>query len=316
MSRWRVLGLLFVVGVALASGGAWASGSCPAGLVGYWPLDTDGTEVVHQFPGALIGNVSFASGVVGQSASFDGNGSYIDAGFQPALSAFGGNQLTFSAWLNPLEDPQAGNPIDGNDTDSAVINARTFCNEGNWQFYEAIGSRLYISKWYQGDESFLQSSISLPEGVWSHVAVTYNNGVARFYVNGQFEEEVTDDLIGPINALTQNVQIGHDSCSSFFTGRIDELAVYSVALTDQQVADLYEGGIEGNPICTQDADGDGVPDDQDVCPGTSGEALVDGCDCDQILAYKPGNGGQCNAGTLNVFARRIGWARNVPLPGQ
>ena len=84
---------------------------------------------------------------------------------------------------------------------------------------------------------------------------------------------------------------------------------------------VFVPGQDNLPWTTQDgwvnpdADGDGVADDMDVCPGTTGNPLVDGCDCQQILDLKPGKGGQCNAGLLNVFRNRIGWAQNVPLPG-
>jgi len=101
---------------------------------------------------------------------------------------------------------------------------------------------------------------------WSHVAVTMANNVARFYVNGQLVQVVPDaegDADTLINTLLQNVQVGWDSCESHFTGAIDELAVFNVALTGPQVQDLYDNGIAGFGSCSPDSDGDGVPDDQD-----------------------------------------------------
>jgi hypothetical protein len=280
-------------------------------------MEGNGVEMVNNFPGSLIGNVTFAQGQVGQAASFDGNFTYIDAGTHPELSMFGGTQISFSAWLYRLPDPQSETgPVPGNDLFAPVINARTYCGEGNWQFYGDVDvyGGVYMSNWYQSVESSAIATGRLPFGTWSHVVITYDNGTYRFYVDGAFDREDTNPNSGPFNAALQSVQVGSDSCDSYWTGMIDELAVFDIALTAQQAADLYQSGLGGEPLCTTDSDGDGVPNNLDVCPGSTGPALVDGCDCAQILTFMPGNGGQCNDGALNVFSRRIGWASGVPRP--
>ena len=241
------LGLVLVSFILVAPS---AVAQCPVPApIAYWPMEGTATEAVHGVPGTIVGNVQFTTGMAGQGASFDGEFSYVDAGFHPELSAAGGNELSFSAWLNPLPDPQADAPVPGNDSHAAVMTARTYCNEGNWQFYNGLFGTLYISKWYQGDESFFHSGLAIPFGEWSHVVVTYSNGVARFYVNGELRQEVTDDLIDPINALTQNVQIGADSCSSYYTGQMDEVAVYDRALSAQEIRLQYARGSHGVHLC-------------------------------------------------------------------
>ena len=64
------------------------------------------------------------------------------------------------------------------------------------------------------------------------------------------------------------------------------------------------------------SDNDGVPDYNDKCPNTIGEQLVYGCSCEQILDLKPGkdkwqdkNG--CSKGTIEVFTKKIGWAKGL-----
>lgn len=216
----------------------------------YWPMEGTATEAMHGFPGVVIGNVQFVGGMAGQAASFDGDFSYIDAGFHAALSGSGGSAFTFSAWLNPLPDPQAtSGDVPGNDSHAVVVTARTFCNEGNWQFYNGLFGTLYASKWFQGDESFFHSGVAIPFDSWSHVVVTYSEGVARFYVNGELAQEVTDDFVIPVNSQTQSVQIGWDSCSSYYTGRIDELAFYERALSPAEIRLQYVRGSHGVPLC-------------------------------------------------------------------
>jgi hypothetical protein len=294
-----------------------AVAQCPSGVIGYWPMDGDGTEQVNSIPGSVVGVASFVPGVVGQAVDLDGDGAYVDSGVSPELSDFGGHQMSLAAWVYREAAPPSPVLADGY---GAVITARTFCNEGNWQLYGYLGNNVYYSKWLDGDEDQVFSGAALPLGTWTHVAVTYSSNEVRFYVNGAFFDSVTPLVFGgAINDEAQNVQVGWDSCSSYWSGRLDEVAIYNVTLTAAEVADLYQKGLDGVSLCVDDEDGDGVIDDADLCPFTTGTALIDGCDCEQILAFKPGeNAGErpdnCGNGTLNVFSRRIGWAKDVPRP--
>ena len=308
------IGVVAVAAMVVA-GQAQAQAQCGVGAVGYWPMDGDGNEAIHNLIADVEGNISFVPGKVGQAADFDGVESYFIFEQQADLSTFGGSEMSFSVWIRPALDTTS---YPGNDDSSAIITARTQCNEGNYQFYDRLFPDLYISKWHLGDEQFFFAGDSVPLNQWAHVAVSLQNNVASFYVDGVLTEvvlEVYGNVDTLINTYLQDVQVGSDSCGSFYTGLMDELVLYSRALSATEVADLYDNGQSGISACSNDADGDGITDDVDVCPGTTGSALADGCDCDQILDFKPGTGGQCNAGTLNVFTNRIGWAKNVPLPG-
>jgi hypothetical protein len=66
-------------------------------------------------------------------------------------------------------------------------------------------------------------------------------------------------------------------------------------------------------VCDDDLDNDGVPNSDDFCPDTVGEALADGCSCEQILVFKPGNGekNSCSDGIVKVFVKRLGWAKDL-----
>jgi hypothetical protein len=295
-----VLGLASICVAAAAA--AQSSSVCPGGAVGYWPLDGSGTEVVNGFPGAVIGSVMFVPGVVGQAASFDGL-SFIDNGPRAELSSFGGTELSFSAWVQPSQQIDL----------APIVSARTGCNAGTYQLYASVFGNVYMSKVYL-DASYTEffSPLALPVGTWTHVVASSTGGVARFYINGSLAHETPDDGTRSLDTVVQNVQVGSDSCGNYIAGLLDEVALWDIALTDSQVEALFQTGLAGQARCAFDADADGVADGRDVCPDTEGAPLVDGCDCAQILAHKPGGGGQCDAGTLNVFSRRIGWAKAVP----
>jgi hypothetical protein len=69
-------------------------------------------------------------------------------------------------------------------------------------------------------------------------------------------------------------------------GRIDEVAIWSRALSDAEIAFLFNEG-SGNPVSI-DTDGDGILDGDDNCPDTlnpdqadfDGDGVGDACDTD------------------------------------
>ncbi len=114
------------------------------------------------------------------------------------------------------------------------------------------------------DELLVQTEAKLPRG-WRHVAVTYDGsgraaGVA-IYVNGQRQalQTVQDTLAGHI-ATDQPIRIGRGDSETFFRGMLDEVRLFTRALSPAEVA-LLSGG---NPIAEllRNAAADRRPDQQ------------------------------------------------------
>jgi hypothetical protein len=82
---------------------------------------------------------------------------------------------------------------------------------------------------------------------WCHVAATYENGNITLYINGK--EEATQNLsTGPIMADTSRLTIGKnaDSNNQYFMGKIDEVRVFDVALTAEQIQRMVYQEIQNN----------------------------------------------------------------------
>jgi hypothetical protein len=71
---------------------------------------------------------------------------------------------------------------------------------------------------------------------WYHVAATYANGNLTLYLNGK---EVASQALspGPLNSDTSKLTLGKNPISNtqYFMGKIDEVRVFNVALTAEQV---------------------------------------------------------------------------------
>lgn len=81
-----------------------------------------------------------------------------------------------------------------------------------------------------------------PTGAWTHVAGTYNGSFVGLYINGVKVAQTA--LTGAIRQDNNQVTIGSfASGSTIFGGLLDELSVWTVALSDTQIAMLYDHGI-------------------------------------------------------------------------
>jgi len=81
---------------------------------------------------------------------------------------------------------------------------------------------------------------AVPEGVWVHLATTWDGAVIRHYLNGVALPE-TGTFAGPINSSDAFLAIGVNSLYNFraFKGAIDEVELYNYALSPEEVSELY-----------------------------------------------------------------------------
>jgi len=78
--------------------------------------------------------------------------------------------------------------------------------------------------------------------VWTHIAVTVAGNTVKFYVNGVETSSTGTAAIAPSG--TNNYRIGVRSdlnSTTFFDGELAEFAIWSVALTDNEIAALSRG---------------------------------------------------------------------------
>lgn len=202
------------------------------GLVSYWRLcepavpadwkdSNPGTRVggVTQFPGLLTG---------------DGNSSYDFDGSTGRVNVTDANNLdfttafTFECWVN----------LD------ALGNIRFVDKSIYW--LRLIGGKPAVNRRSAGVDAELVGTDSLSTGTTYHLVGTYDNANLRLYVNGA---EVAPSPLAASGANETNTDDFSIGASMFgfdwVDGRIDEVAVYNVALTPAQIADHFNVGIGG-----------------------------------------------------------------------
>src|SRR3989475_9628696 len=82
------------------------------------------------------------------------------------------------------------------------------------------------------------SPLAYNDGEWHHAAAVLRSGLVRVYADGVLVAQDTTNPIASVRASTQTI-VGH--VASDFAGDIDEVFVFSHALSDAEIAALASG---------------------------------------------------------------------------
>ncbi|MDX8045300.1 LamG-like jellyroll fold domain-containing protein [Gracilibacillus sp. S3-1-1] len=170
------------------------------------------------------GDISFAEGVSGQAAQFDG-----ESGLKLADGLISSNQYSISLWVNPEEITEFTTTFFGARTDN------------NWISLVPNGDNVTKVWSHNGDDWYdAEADSIIPVNEWSHLTFTVDEGDAVLYINGEaaFTGENFPNIFTTSNA---QFALGVNYWDTPFKGLMDEVRVYdSVILSDAEVEDLYQ----------------------------------------------------------------------------
>ncbi|MEE8046843.1 MAG: LamG-like jellyroll fold domain-containing protein, partial [Dehalococcoidia bacterium] len=228
----------YTQGLASLGGERISAISAPDGLVGWWPGDGNAEDVIGGNDGTAQGGVAYADGVVGQAFSFNGFSSFVEVPSTSELQMENTATLTVEAWIK-IEEPCNG-----------IINGRPFwfMHWGSCDRSTPERMAFFIGENANGTSRSLSSS-STVDGNWHHWAATYDGAQMRMYLDGDLDSSVaysvpiTNSTDGDPNWLTFGKDYHPDygySEPRFNRGLIDEIKIYSTALTAEQIRDNFE----------------------------------------------------------------------------
>ena len=198
----------------------------------YWRFgDVEGTaarDETGQAPGAISAGVKRGvEGALGDASSafeFDGATGVVVA---PDIYPFG-DRLPFAVevWIAPSP---GGLPL------QRICNHRVGPPHTGWRLVLNATKRALFERW-SNEVSTTAMSAPLPTGVYSHVVARYDGRTLDLFVDGVLASSVPDEhVIGPFAApLTWGA--ASTSTLDFFSGRLDEAAIYEHALGTDRVA--------------------------------------------------------------------------------
>jgi len=180
----------------------------------YWPLDGSGSDLV-QAVDATVSGPTFGTGKLGS------NGAVFTSGNVLGLTVGAlGSKWSFSMWLFPTANATQGIMTESNNTHG-------FFRRSDGTF-----------SWYDGSFYDFTASNNSPLSTWTHILVTHDSGVIKFYYNG-----VLDPISFSIASISFNpIRVGADQFGNNYVGTIDEVGVWTRTLTAADATALYNAG--------------------------------------------------------------------------
>ncbi len=210
-------------------------GNVPPHLIGWWQFDDGSGTLATDSSGnnetGTLGGVSlpvWTNGVVGSALSFNSSSNQDVVAPTPASSQLT-TQLTVAAWVNVRDG--AGGPLvtwlDGSDACGFALRFAT---------PTSVVFRVYstsAAQWISSAAAVVSSN------TWTHMAGVYDGSTLSIYKNAALVGSAVT-LTDAVSICGGNLGIAADLYSNqFFSGQLDDVRVYSKALSSNDLVLVY-----------------------------------------------------------------------------
>ena len=198
--------------------------------------------------GSLVGNVAWTVDTPdgsGSALSFDGSGDFVriphDVDFRIT------DELTLAAWVKSAADRPFAKVLSRRSGNYfyflGIDNGHPYGGVGDGVTYAVTGKSLLMS---------LQE--------WHHLAFVYDHAQNSMFIHFDGTERATSTALILPAIPGVDVSIGADSAgtSAFFTGAVDDVAVYALALSSTQIRDITRGTLTVPRAAYYDFNGDAI----------------------------------------------------------
>ena len=183
----------------------------------------------------ILSNMDFpavwVSGRIGNALNFNNadNNDYVDCGNLSSLQLTG--DLTLSFWINPNNvTARRQNPLDKSYSGEFALTIET---NGQLSYFHHSS----VSPYYW--QNYTCPAGTIQNGIWQHIAVTRNASTreVKIYYNGIPKSTATYPTNALPTASANPVKIGNGYVGAF-GGQIDDVRIYSRALSQDEITEL------------------------------------------------------------------------------
>jgi hypothetical protein len=211
-----------------------------ATAVAWWKLDSNADDSsATGANGTVVGEPVWVAGMIDGALELDGVDDYVDCG-NPAVLDFGTGDFTISAWIKLTT------------VERATVYAKGGDNSGGIRYTLAMGesndNKMTLTTDDDSSKRQARGDTVVNDGAWHHVVGVRSGNMSHVYVDGVLDGSVDlpegYDLSGTsqANALIGAITDAQDptgaTLEKFFTGTIDDVRVYDLALSDAEIAAL------------------------------------------------------------------------------
>ena len=153
------------------------------------------------------------------------------------LVDFGPNDdFTVAVWV------KVGTQVNTTNPDNDIIE-EWGTGTGGYPFvirYLRSSGTISAGRYDEANNPYINSTTSINDGDFHHIAFTRLNGTLSLYIDGQLEGSMADSTTNS-TANTSRLHIGSRGAHNYFAGAIDELVIYDRGMTAAQVQRVQAG---------------------------------------------------------------------------
>ena len=220
-------------------------------LVAHWKFDEGEGNTATDSAGNNDGTIQGAIWTTGQAdgaLSFDGVDDYVEVSDNPSLEP---QNITVAAWVyrdststrDTILQKGSTSYLDGRNGYLFRILGSSDQEANRAMFYIVVGNNNKVSP---------VSATPIEAHNWYHITATYDGSNIRIYVNGVEEGTATSetgqvDYTGGQQEFKMGVaELGSGTFQNYFDGTIDDVRFYDLALSADQIQQLYQDGLGGH----------------------------------------------------------------------
>jgi len=214
-------------------------GSLQMDMVAWWPLDeTSGSTAkdswFDQFDGTVVGAV-WTEGIINGALSFDGSNDYVRIDDVVVANP---SSLTIASWFQKQGE--------GSNYE-CVLHQSINTSIGGSSYWMGVDSNDYLTAtigagtgvgWSAG-----QTNIRAILGEWIYLVASWDGSVVRVYVNGKYIKQYALTTYSNLDTPTR-IGASSDGANYRFNGLIDEVQIYSAALSQSSIQQHYAQGLK------------------------------------------------------------------------
>jgi len=258
-SKKIYIGTILIVGIMIMLDGCKDSSNesnpplgenCPNELVHFWKFEESSSPFIDtEGSNTLMGDsIQKTNGRIGEGISFK-NQEMINTLFDSTFNWAIDTSFAIEFWMKDSTISTTNEVIIGRD-DAANTSGR---NVHWWIGVQNNGHASFNLRDNNRNGSGISGNTLIADGNWHHIAVVrdHNTDENYLYIDGQLDGQFSFNFTGSFSAVNTPINVGYLNLSPFYyyTGDLDELAVYNSALSANDVQRHYQNGLNGRNYC-------------------------------------------------------------------
>ena len=191
----------------------------------------------------VVSDLQQTSGYSPYALNFDGVNDYLNAGSASYLNGL--SEFSISVWINlptAVDNKNIISDWNYNTSPFGHFSLKTYNTSGS-----NFGLLLFIKK----PSDIGQNAVSIPavlkQGNWHNVVFSYDSGTVTCYVDGSVVAGTAGAIPTTLTSQDGNLTIGNwPGLSQYWPGKLSNIALWSVALTQANATEIYNQGVPGD----------------------------------------------------------------------